>query len=174
MTADYMMTSSNENISCVTGPLWGNPPVTVVSHHKGQWSGALMFSLIWTDSWPNDRNTGDLRPDRVYYDVTVMWETSHYFDRQIAFSQISTIANRVNSQITKFMWRTWGPPGSYRPQLSPMLAPWTLLSGKLWGQWDIICQSPLDRPFLSHITQSFDSYKRSSDSYKWSFRIWHN
>ena len=26
---------------------------------------------------------------------------------------------------------TWGPPGSYRPQMGPMLAPWTLLSGWL-------------------------------------------
>ena len=31
------------------------------------------------------------------------------------------------SQITKFMGPTWGPPGSCRPQIGPMLAPWTLL-----------------------------------------------
>ena len=28
----------------------------------------------------------------------------------------------------RFMGPTWGPPGSYRPQMGPMLAPWTLLS----------------------------------------------
>ena len=33
------------------------------------------------------------------------------------------------SQIAKFMGPTWGPPGSCRPQMGPMLAPWTLLSG---------------------------------------------
>ena len=33
------------------------------------------------------------------------------------------------SQIAKFMGTTWGPPGPCRPQMSPMLAPWTLLSG---------------------------------------------
>ena len=33
------------------------------------------------------------------------------------------------SQIAKFMGPTWGPPGSCRPQVGPMLAPWTLLSG---------------------------------------------
>ena len=27
------------------------------------------------------------------------------------------------------MGPTWGPPGSYRPQMGPMLAPWALLSG---------------------------------------------
>ena len=26
---------------------------------------------------------------------------------------------------------TWGPPGSCRPQMGPMLAPWTLLSGRI-------------------------------------------
>ena len=34
------------------------------------------------------------------------------------------------------MGPTWGPPGSCRPQMDPMLAQWTLLSGYLsiWGQ----------------------------------------
>ena len=34
------------------------------------------------------------------------------------------------TQIAKFMGPTWGPPGSYRPQMGPMLAPWTLVAGK--------------------------------------------
>ena len=38
----------------------------VNSPHKGQWRGALMFSLICT--WIN----GDLRRHRAHYDVTVM------------------------------------------------------------------------------------------------------
>ena len=33
------------------------------------------------------------------------------------------------SQTARFMGPTWGPPGSCRPQMGPMLAPWTLLSG---------------------------------------------
>ena len=33
------------------------------------------------------------------------------------------------SQIARFIGPTWGPPGSCRPQMGPMLAPWTLLSG---------------------------------------------
>ena len=35
----------------------------------------------------------------------------------------------VSSQIARSMRPTWGPPGSCRPQMGPMLAPWTLLSG---------------------------------------------
>ena len=48
----------------------------VNSPHKGQWRGALMFSLIctWTNDWVNNRNAGDLRRHRAHYDVTVMLE----------------------------------------------------------------------------------------------------
>ena len=35
------------------------------------------------------------------------------------------------TKIASFMVPTWGPPGSCRPQMGPMLAPWTMLSGKL-------------------------------------------
>ena len=35
----------------------------------------------------------------------------------------------LTSQIAKFMGPTRGPPGSCRPQMGPMLAPWTLLLG---------------------------------------------
>ena len=34
-----------------------------------------------------------------------------------------------HTQIAKFMGPTWGPPGPCRPQMGPMLAPWTLQSG---------------------------------------------
>ena len=45
-----------------------NPP------HKGQWRGALMFSLIcaWTNGWVNNRDAGDLRRHSAHYDATVM------------------------------------------------------------------------------------------------------
>ena len=32
--------------------------------------------------------------------------------------------------IAKIMGPTWDPPGSCRPQMGPMLAPWTMLSGR--------------------------------------------
>ena len=42
--------------------------------HKGQWRGALMFSLIcvWINGWVNNHEAGDLRRYRAHYDVTVM------------------------------------------------------------------------------------------------------
>ena len=37
------------------------------------------------------------------------------------------------THIAKFMGPTWGPPGSCRPQMGPILAPWTVLSGNTLG-----------------------------------------
>ena len=46
----------------------------VNSPHKGQWRGALMFSLIctWINGWVNNGEAGDSRHHRSHYDVTVM------------------------------------------------------------------------------------------------------
>ena len=42
--------------------------------HKGQWRGALMFTLICArmNGWVNNREAGDLRRYLVHYDVVVM------------------------------------------------------------------------------------------------------
>ena len=46
----------------------------VNSPHKGQWRGALMFSLICAriNAWVNNGEAGDLSRHRAHYDVTVM------------------------------------------------------------------------------------------------------
>ena len=47
----------------------------VNSQHKGQWRGALMFSLIcvWINGWVNNREAGDLKCHCANYDVIVMF-----------------------------------------------------------------------------------------------------
>ena len=47
----------------------------VNSPHKGQWLGALMFSLIyaWINGWVNNSEAGDTRRHRTHYDVIVMF-----------------------------------------------------------------------------------------------------
>ena len=56
--------------------------------HKGQWRGALMFSLIyaWINDWVNNREAGDLRRQHGHYDVIVMhaysqniWPSCHVY-----------------------------------------------------------------------------------------------
>ena len=46
----------------------------VNSPHKGQWRGALVFSLIGAriNGWVNKREAGDLRRYHAHYDVIVM------------------------------------------------------------------------------------------------------
>ena len=59
------------------------------SPHKGQWCGALMFSLIWVwiDGWVNNREAGDLRCYLAHYDVAVMWSNEvHWNTLQCRFS----------------------------------------------------------------------------------------
>ena len=78
--ADIMMTSSNqmETFSALLAICAGNSPVPVNSPHKGQWRGAVMFSLIcvWINGWVNNREAGDLRRYRTHYDVTIMMQLS--------------------------------------------------------------------------------------------------
>ena len=54
--------------------VWGIHRSPVNSPLKGEWRGALMFSLIcaWINGWANNGEAGDLRHHRAHYDVTVM------------------------------------------------------------------------------------------------------
>ena len=67
--------SSNGNIFCVTGHLFGEfTGHRWIPQTKGQWCRALIFSLIcvWINSWVNNDEAGDLRRHSAHYDVTVM------------------------------------------------------------------------------------------------------
>ena len=67
------------------------------------------------------------------------------------------VGNRFifTTQIPKFMGPTWGQPRSCRPEMGPMLAPWTLLLGKLhycdvtWASWHLIS------PVCQQLAQTF-------------------
>ena len=61
-----------ETFSALLAICGAKPPVN--SPHKGQWRGALMFSLIcaWINGWVNTREADELRRHRAHYDVTVM------------------------------------------------------------------------------------------------------
>ena len=65
------------------------------SPHKGQWRGALMFSLIcaWIYGWVNNREGGDLRRHHVHYGVIVMPSfviKSHFWFCQNVFQIFET------------------------------------------------------------------------------------
>ena len=66
--------------------------------------------------------SGELEAWGTPSSVVIKYAHACPYDSATSYSQIIT-------QIARFMWPTWGPPGSCRPQVGPMLAPWTLL---LW------------------------------------------
>ena len=59
-----------ETFSALLALCAGTSAVTKNSPHKGQWRGAVMFSLIcaWTNGWVN---ASDFRRHRGHYDVTL-------------------------------------------------------------------------------------------------------
>ena len=63
-----------ETFSALLALCAGNSLGPVKSPHKGQWRGALMFSLICVciNGRVNNRDAGDFRRYRAHYDVTVM------------------------------------------------------------------------------------------------------
>ena len=69
-----------ETFSALLAICAGNSPGN--SSHKGQWRGALVFSLIcvWINGWVNNGEAGDLRRNHAHYDVIVMAERILYWD----------------------------------------------------------------------------------------------
>ena len=57
------------------------------------------------------------------------WKFSIDFEIPDRDSYFSNLGIGMPPQTAKFMGPTWGPPGSCRPQVGPVLVPWTLLSG---------------------------------------------
>ena len=63
-----------ETVSALLAICAGNSPVPGEFPNKGQWRGALMFSLIWAriNGWVNNHEAGDLRRHPTHCDVIVM------------------------------------------------------------------------------------------------------
>ena len=72
----------------------------VNSPHKGQWRGALMFSLIsaWINRWVNNRVAGDLRRHPAHYDVIVM-------ETMANINQVKTVYI-VSEMYCSMLWHT--------------------------------------------------------------------
>ena len=98
----YMMTSSNGNIFRVTGHLCGEftSPRWIPRTHKGQWCGALMFSLIcvWINGWVNNREAADLRLYRAHYDVIVIC---------IALTKLYTFVYKIRGTLRRLSGKRW-------------------------------------------------------------------
>ena len=80
----------------------------VNSSHKGQWRGALIFSLIcvWINDWVNNREAGYLRRHRAHYDAIVMTSRHNnllkisHEKASVVFDNSDVIMRAMTSQIT--------------------------------------------------------------------------
>ena len=128
----------------------------VNSPHKGQWRGALMFSLncVWINIWIDNRKAGDLRRDRAHYDVIVMYINSLRPRQNIRDSADDVFkCNFLNENVwilikisLKFVPK--GPVNNI-PTLVQIMA------------WRLTGDKPLSEPMM---TQFNDAYMRHSAS----------
>ena len=88
----------------------------VNSPHKGQWRGALMFSLICArkHGWVNNGEAGDLRRYRVHYDVIVMYWVDLSIDGRCRRKQSGSGDRQINKKVGGavgyrhfFLWIPW-------------------------------------------------------------------
>ena len=95
-------------------PFVGNPPLSTMLPLRRASNVRVRVQIIYILTFLTDLCWIDVRVELV---VGVKY----------------TVHNRrwCTPQIAKLMGPTWGPHGSCRPQMGPMLAPWTLLSGTL-------------------------------------------
>ena len=129
-----MMTSSNGNIFCVTGPL-----------HKGQWRGALMFSLIcaWINCSVNTGEAGDLRRHGASYYVIVIAGNHRWF---VDFSNSHGVnTQRMNGGVLcqKQVSRTGASnPYSLSVGCNYVSLPLIPVSGTILLKWNVANCSP--------------------------------
>ena len=76
--------------------------------HKGQWRGALMFSLIyaWINDWVNNREAGDLRRQHGHYDVIVMFCQLCCNDPSMRLGRVYAIQTRKTDKPSESDLRT--------------------------------------------------------------------
>ena len=91
--------------------------------------GFILFMKPWHFLWNSFYILGFLA---ISFRVTALVKGPLYHCNNVhEITLLRFVMNqRITTQIAKFMGRTWGPPGSCRRQMRPMLAPWTLISGK--------------------------------------------
>ena len=114
----------------------------VNSPHKGQWRGALMFSLIGasTNGSANNRDAGDLKRHRIHYNITVMikrvylrhsyWWFSHLWRHTLPLNRLTTTHARCSS--CKRRTSGWRQDFCYRP---PLWVPWCRTHNHRFAKW---------------------------------------
>ena len=77
----------------------------VNSPHKGQWHGALVFSMIctWTNGSVNNREVSDLRCHHTNYDITVMTTEELLYNEQCEKLLTTLILHRYHNYLQSYI-----------------------------------------------------------------------
>ena len=108
--------------------VWGIHRSPVNSPHKGQWHGALMFSLIcvWINGWVSNPEAGDWRRHRGHYDCNVMIMTLELRQNGHRFADNIFKLNFLWWKLFLFIqiWQKFNPQGSINnnPSLVQVMA----------------------------------------------------
>ena len=119
----------NKNTFCTHSTLWSTNHLYQMSY---SWDHMIKISLCYSTVGNNDPILSQFCPchDSICKIVTVL-DNSNVDYNKLNFNTISIMSWNtlfevgswmVDTQIARFMRPTWGPPGTCRPQLGPMLA----------------------------------------------------
>ena len=104
---------------------------------RANWLSYQSQKLVW--KWQIKTYSPLLRNNQLNRTTSLLLIQHHKWSSKIRLNRdritlivtiLFDISQSLQTQIARFAWPTWGPPGSCRPQVGPMLAPWTLLSGE--------------------------------------------
>ena len=92
----------------------------------------IWLTMAWR--WCRIRNNIWMSDMHVHIDILCnmlwfIWNIIIFLCRMISYSGYSHLMISAATQRARFLGPTWGPSGSCLPQMGPMLAPWTSLSG---------------------------------------------
>ena len=137
-----------ETFSALLALCAGNSPVPVNSPHKGQWRGALMFTLICAgiNDWVNNREAGDLRRHLDHYDVSVMmsWQLHDEYQTQVHFKNTHTVCT---SFYFVMFWFVLAHIPWWRHQMETFSALLALCAGNSPVTGEFPSQRPVTRSF---------------------------
>ena len=110
----YCESGGNQLQVPVSEILWWRHQMWPVNYpHKGQWRGALIFSLLctWLNGWVSNREAGDSRRHCAHYDVIVMRLASLEISN-MCIKESDQHYNDHDSVIPDYQWRSvWSVPG---------------------------------------------------------------
>ena len=125
-------------------------PVTGELPHKGQWRGALMFSLICArmNGWANNGDAGDLKRHLAHYDVIVMDQCKYHGcwcpNHCVATSSVTVLSRLKDRESFALCMERFSMMTSWNGNIFRVTGP---LCGEFTGPGEFPSRRPVTRSF---------------------------